>query len=81
MSVNIENKVKEVLSRNVEIEIDVSSLENDVLLISMGFNSINFIKTAIELEEKFAFEFDPDKLGFEFFATVGDLVTYINEKI
>ncbi|EFM11971.1 conserved hypothetical protein [Paenibacillus curdlanolyticus YK9] len=75
----LERRVKEILSSHVDIAVDIDRLEEDAQLDSIGVNSINFIRTVLDIEGEFAFQFDIDFLGYESFGTVSALVSYVRQ--
>lgn len=61
--------------REREIEVTEDSNLNDI-----GIDSIGFIAMVVEIEERFEFEFDDDKLNNKCFQKVSELISYIEEK-
>ena len=59
--------------------LDILSL--DTRLVSIGFDSINFIKTIITLEAEFGFEFDDAMIFISKFPTIRTMVDYVEKKI
>ncbi len=69
--------VKEVISKHVDIVVDIDKMGDDVRLDEIGVNSINLIRMIIELETYYDVEFDVDMLGVSNFEIVGNFVNYV----
>ena len=55
-------------------------MTEDSNLNDIGVDSIGFIDMVVEIEERFDFEFDDDKLNHKCFQTVSELISYIEQK-
>lgn len=74
---NIADNVKQVISKHVDIVVDIDKMKDEVRLDEIGVNSINFIRMIIELETQYDIQFDIDMLGVNNFEIVGNLVHYV----
>lgn len=59
--------------------LDSVSLDADIL--SYGFDSLAFIKTVIELENTFGFEFDDEILVGNKFLNIRTIIEYVESKV
>jgi acyl carrier protein len=73
----MEQKVCDVVSSVMELD-DLVRLEESLKILSV--NSIQFIKIVVECEQIFKIEFDDEKLDFNLYETIADLVNYVDEK-
>lgn len=69
--------VKQVISKHVDIVVEIDIMQDDVRLDEIGVNSINFIRMIIELEDYYDILFDMDMLGISEFEIVGNFVNYV----
>ncbi len=69
--------VKQVISKHVDIVVEIDKMQDDVRLDEIGVNSINFIRMIIELEDYYDILFDMDMLGISEFEVVGNFVNYV----
>ncbi len=53
--------------------------ESSNLITDMGLNSVGILYVVIAIEEYFSIQFDD--VGFNDFKTVGDVITYIENKV
>ncbi len=75
----IEKKIINVLqefANNKKIIVDPQSP-----LINIVESSIEFIELVVLLEDNFKFEFDDEKLLFDTYKTIGDLIQYVAVKM
>lgn len=74
------NKLKNILSSvmNIEIDIDENNI-NNYLLRDLGVNSIGLIYLSIAIEE--AFNIDMSNVTFDSFKTINDVIQYIKEAL
>jgi acyl carrier protein len=79
--ISVEERVKEIITSHVDVSVDMDKVEDACYLDTIGVNSINFIRSVLELESEYGIEFDVDKLGFDSFETFGNLIRYIEQKI
>ena len=75
---DLENKVIEIICNNVK---SIGAANKDVSLSSLSIDSITFIKIIVNLEQEFNFEFDDEKLLFNAFNTINDLIVYVQDKV
>ena len=71
------NIIREVLENE---QIDNTKIR-EAQLISLGFNSISFIKMVVKIETEFDIEYDDDMLLIDKLNTLEDLSKYIQSKI
>ena len=63
-----------------EISSDIV-VKNDTELMSLGLNSLQYVKILIEIETEYEFEFSDDKINVGSFGTVQEIIDYANEEI
>lgn len=66
------SNLSEIISDNVSLDMNFNSI---------GLDSITFIKTVVELEHEFDFEFEDDMLLITKFSTVKSMIEYVESKI
>ncbi|WP_054742428.1 phosphopantetheine-binding protein [Cellulosilyticum ruminicola] len=78
--------MREIEKRTAEIilkHINNNGLTPEQLLISdlrtLNINSLNFIKIIVDIEEEFDVEFEDDKINYEMFGNITDLIGMIEE--
>ncbi len=76
--VRLRNCLKAVLELKDE---DVNGWTMDTQLMSMGLNSISFIKAVVAIENEFDFEFDDENLDFTKFKTYADIIKLLEEEV
>lgn len=69
-SKEIKEKITEILEVDPRI---LSSLQDDVNLLGIGFNSIQFISLVVLLEDSYHIHFDDDDLLFTNIDTIGKI--------
>lgn len=78
---NVEEKVIEILKRNTNLaNVELSDLSK-VSLNDLGFNSLNFIKVIVELEDMFDIEFDDNQINYKLLSNIQKLVEMIKKLI
>ena len=76
---NIEKETISILFQIIDnLNIQITKQSN---LSSIGIDSVSFVSMAVNLEEKFNFEFDDEMLSYIAIKTVGDLIEYVKFKI
>lgn len=75
----LERRVKEILTSHVDIAVDIDHIDVNSFLDTIGVNSINFIRSVLDIEGEFDFQFDIDLLGYESFGTVKELISYVKQ--
>ncbi len=72
----IKEIIKQIFKEKIEIEIfDEASFDTD--LISLGLNSLTFIKLLVSIETRFDIEFEEEFLDFNYLSNLNQLVDYI----
>jgi acyl carrier protein len=66
---------------NLDPEISVDGIKSDDDLLSVGINSVSFIKVVVGIEEEFQFEFDESALNVKNLGSIQALINYINSKV
>lgn len=76
------NKLKEILISNLDddnmVDVEIGLDDN---LVSLGLNSITFIKVVVECEKAFDIEFDDEELDYEVFDTLEKICNCIESKV
>lgn len=75
----IEQKVREFLSRCMDTNIPISEIGNDEILVDL--NSLGYIKLLVSIEMEFGFEFDDEKVSYKDLRTVNNIVYYIEQNL
>ncbi len=78
---NVENTIIEIISKNaIEIEGGIK-LENR--LVDIGINSLSYVKSIVQLENEFGFEFKDEDLDFRKIESIQDIynkvIEYLNK--
>ena len=55
-------------------------LNEDSVLIESGINSMQIIQIVVELEHRFNFEFEDEKLSYETLRTIGSIAEYVYQQ-
>ncbi|WP_026475905.1 acyl carrier protein [Alkaliphilus transvaalensis] len=71
----VQEGVIKILKRDKKVQDKEITLDTD--LVSLGLNSIQFVKLVIALEQDFDCEFDDEKLNLSDFKTVREIVEYV----
>lgn len=69
-------KLKKILSEQLEIDEDIITLESDIA-DDLGANSLDLVDLVMSIEDEFGIEIPEDLI--ETVHTVGDVVNYIEE--
>lgn len=73
------NKLKEIFKIVVHSNVDLDSLTEDAnIMLDLGINSIGLLYMAIAIEKEFLV--DMTRVSPASFKTIGDVVTYIENK-
>ncbi|MCX8132079.1 MAG: phosphopantetheine-binding protein [Clostridia bacterium] len=80
MSNEVESRIIAILNKQLS-ELAGKEIEIEDELINLGINSVEFIKAIIALEKEFDLDLEDEDLDFNRFKVVGDLVSYIKEKV
>ena len=75
-----EQEIRTILSNNLSSTVDFNEVSSDESLSKLGFNSVDFIKVAVELETAFEIIFGDEDLDFDNFDTIDNIVKFINER-
>jgi len=81
MSIEIELKVRRILSEAIDGQKDVNIIGLEDNLSEVGLNSISFIKVVVGIESEFGFEFYNQDLDINGFINLKELINYIEERI
>lgn len=76
MKEDILDKVLEILNINIE-NIEISHQETEVDLVSLGMDSITFIRVIVALEESFGIEIPDEKLILTEMDTIEKIVDVV----
>lgn len=79
--IEIAEKLKDILKMAMGDNADAieNCTESSDLMIDLGLSSVGVLYVVIAIEEYFNIRFD--NIGFGDFKTVGDVITYIENKI
>lgn len=73
--------VLDIILSHVDVPVYRDEINDDTFLDMIGVNSINFIRSVLDIEETLNFEFEPEYLGFDVFEKVGSLIKYVESKL
>lgn len=76
----IQKKIMSIIETNLETKI-THEISLDTSLLSIGIDSITFIKMVVALEGEFHFEFDDEMLLITKFPIVKSMVEYVESKV
>ncbi len=68
--------IKEIMRKKLLLNKDI---QDSVELTEMGINSLQMVELIVELENKFEFEFDIEKLSYGILNTVDSIALYVLE--
>lgn len=74
------SKIISIIKENIEPYF-LTSINEMSRLDEIGIDSIGFMTIVVSLENKFNFEFENEKLLFDEFKTIKDIVNYVKQKI
>lgn len=80
MQNNIEEKLRKIINKHVETNIDVLTMPIDENLFSVGMDSVSAIKIIVEIEDEFNFEIEDDELSMNNLTTIEKIVAFIESK-
>lgn len=80
MNNKVLNGVIELISQETKI-IPPNKLNGETTIEELNMDSISFIKLIVELEEKFEFQFDDEKLIYTAFKDIESIADYVSSKI
>jgi acyl carrier protein len=82
-SVEIENRIKNVIKKRLKLKVNMQKLSKDTPLIGkgLGLDSVGVLELVVGLEEEFNIMFEDSELRIELFENIGSLTNYINEKL
>lgn len=77
---NIKDIIVNIISKNVvETGEEIIELNMDDKLIDIGLNSLSYVKSIVEIENEFGFEFDDEDLDFREIESIKDIYDKIIE--
>lgn len=77
MNKEIETRLRKIIEKSEEGAILNGKFNLDADLVSLGINSLMFIKLIVAIEVEFDIEIDDDDLDIEKLNTFGELINYI----
>lgn len=77
MMKDIENFVHKTVLDKLD---GLTDFDNEDILQNIGMDSMKIIEVVLLLEEKYGFEFEPDKLSYETLRTVSSISKYIYQR-
>lgn len=78
---SIDDSIKRIITKHIDIALEIEEIGNDHYLDQIGVNSINFIRMIIEIEQEYEVEFDIEMLGIESFEKVGNFIAYAEKLV
>ncbi len=82
-SVDIENRIKKVITKRLKLKVNMKELTKDTPLIGkgLGLDSVGALELVVGLEEEFNIMFEDSEMSIELFENIGSLTNYISEKL
>ena len=77
---DIQKRAANIIVSNIEPD-KLNDISFETNLDINGMNSITFIKTVVDLEGEFDFEFDDEMLLITAFPTIMSMIKYVETKI
>lgn len=81
MENNVEMKIREIVSKNIELSLPIEKISNIDDLTTLGMDSISVIKVIVAIESEYGFEFADEDLNIDNFRTINNLVSYVEARI
>lgn len=81
MSNNTEEIIRKVVSRNCDSNDESNQIGLDENLQDLGVNSSSYIRIVTDIEKEFDIEFDDENLDYKRFATLKDIINFVEENI
>ncbi len=81
MENSIEMKIREIVSKNIELSVPIEQISNNYDLTILGMNSVNGIKVIVDIEAEYGFEFADEDLNIDNFRTINNLVSYVKARV
>lgn len=78
---NIECKLKEIFKDNINLQVPVEQINLEDTLVTLGIDSISFIKIIVSVETEFGIEFNDEDLDFNKFPDISSFVSYVRSKV
>jgi len=84
-SADLKNRVKELIVRQLKLEIDPSTIKDDLPLFgeageSLGLDSIDALELVLGVEKEFGIKVQDEEVGVQAFASVNALCDFIRKK-
>jgi acyl carrier protein len=80
VSINVREKVKNIIVQTLELELPSSSINDDDVIFNGGgveFDSFAALQIILGIEEEFNLYFDDEQLSEEMFYSVGQLCDFV----
>ena len=81
MDETIKKKIREILSKNVDLMAPDDIINENDKLADFGMNSMEFIQVITCIEEEFQIEFEPEIMLASNFETINHFLAYIKKKL
>lgn len=81
---NVEDIIIEIISKNaIEIGEEILELKLENRLVDVGINSLSYVKSIVQIENEFGFEFKDEDLDFRKIESIQDIynkvIEYLNK--
>ena len=85
MSENLKPRVKELIVRQLKLDVDPDSIRDDAPLFGdadggLGLDSIDALELVLGLEQEFHIKVEDEEVGVKAFASVNALCDFIEQK-
>lgn len=77
----VNQKVKEIIIRVLNLEVEADDLAETNLIETYGINSVDALEILINVENEFSVQIDEDDLNAELINSVSKLISYIEERL
>ena len=74
---NIETKIIEMVKSKIDASINITP---EMKLHEMEIDSLIYIEIVVEIEAEFKFQFEDEKLSYEEFNTLRDIIEYVESQ-
>jgi len=78
---DVKSKIIRIIVENSENDMIEEYLQANDDLSKIGFNSISFIKTVVDIENEFDIEFEDEALDYSLFLSLENLCKYVKNMI
>lgn len=78
---DVEKKIREILERNLGLDVSMEQVGLNYDLSNLGINSLNLIKILVDIETEYDFEFEDEVLNYDYFRNLKSLIDYVKAQV